>query len=254
MIQQLRHFCHVALEDIRHHDLHVLLWRIVMALLSPLFDLTMETLHDIDLTLPVEARRPRADCRIEPASEADLEEILDMQPKLCPAAARGELSDDEEYEQALQERSRASVRRGFIRAWRAGEMCFVARIDGKIAHSNWIRFHDCAPVESRPIALMPGEVYTTDAYTADNRRGLRLHEAVVSHMLRYARERGCRRGYTISFFCQTTARQGVRRVGWKRRGEILYVRPRGTDINKTLAVAGDLEPMFRNQQREPAHR
>jgi hypothetical protein len=247
MIQRLCHFYEAAREDILHGDFRVLLWRIVMTLLSPAFNLTMETLHDMDLTKPVKICQPRVECTIEPASESDLEELLNMQPKLCPAATVCELSDQEEYEQALKERTREVIRRGFIRSWRAGEMCFVARIAGEIAHSNWIQFHDCGPVEERPIPLLPGEVYTTDAYTADHHRGKRLHEAVVSNMLHYAREHDCTRAYTLSFFCQTVAVRGVKRVGWKRRGEVLYIRLRGTDIDRMLAVAGDVEPLFRNQ-------
>ena len=139
----------------------------------------------------------------------------------------------------------AALQRGhYATAMRAGEECYVARADGVIVHSNWIRFHDNAPLDGRPVDLKPGEVYTTDAHTAQERRGLGIHEAVLMHMLQVAQRRGCHRAYTITDLTKAGSRRGVKRVGWQRRGSILYVTPRGLQRTWLVRLGGDLEPMF----------
>jgi hypothetical protein len=48
-----------------------------------------------------------------------------------------------------------------IRDWmRSGELCFVARVNGRIAHSNLSSWHRHS--DQQPIRLLPNEVYTTE--------------------------------------------------------------------------------------------
>jgi ribosomal protein S18 acetylase RimI-like enzyme len=250
MIQRLREYYRTGLEDIRYQGLSVLLWRSFVKLLSPLGQVHLQILYEIDLREPIEAFRARTDCTIEIASEADIDEILDVQVKLPPREVVAHLPDDDELRYAQLAAARAETRAGFLQAMRAGELCFVARVGREMVHTNWTRFHDCGLVHSRPVDLMPGEIYTTDGYTAAAWRGQRLHEAVLSHMLRYAQARGCHRAYTITDLTKAVSRRGLRRVGgWRRRGQILYISPRGAHRTWLLRVGGDLEPMFRYAQR-----
>lgn len=249
MIERIRNYYRTAVSDLRYQGIEVLLWRAAVKLASPFAKLDLQILFDLDLTRPLEPRAARVECSIERASESDLDSMLDMQMRLLQEVDPAQLSDAEELEYARYLRARAAGRESFARALRAGEICFVARIGGEIAHSNWIRFHDCAPVESRPVDLERGEVYTTDAFTADAWRGQGLHEAVLTHMLRYAQSRGCERAYTLTDFTKAGSRRGVRRVGWRRRGLILYVTPRALGRTWLLRLGGDLEPMFRHARK-----
>ena len=245
MLQRLRTYYDIAVADLRYQGLQVLFWRTVVKLASPFVKLDLQILFEMDLREPLEPRPARVPCVIEPGTEADIEAILDGQMRLLSPVELEELSDEEELQYTHFVRARAKAQEGFRHAMRAGEVCFVARVEGQVAHSNWIRFHDCGPVDSRPVELAPGEVYTTDGFTDERWRGQRLHEAVNIHMLRYAQARGCHRAYTITDLTKAGSRRGVRRIGWKERGIILYATPRGLGRTWLFRLSGDLEPMFR---------
>jgi GNAT superfamily N-acetyltransferase len=246
VIERLRRYYQTAVADLRYQGLRVLLWRTVVKLCSPVVKLDLQILFELDLSRAVEARRARVDCTLERASEADIDEILDMQMRVLAAVDAAQLSDEDELEYAKYLRMRATAHEVFVKAMRAGEACFVARVGGDLAHSNWVRFHDSGPMDGRPVDLLPGEVYTTDAFTDDRWRGQGLHEAVLTHMLRHAQSLGCHRAYTLTDFTKAGSRRGVRRVGWSQRGLLLYVIPRGLGRTWLLRLAGDLEPMFRH--------
>jgi GNAT superfamily N-acetyltransferase len=246
MIMRLRSYLNTAAEDLRFQGRSVFLWRVFVKLCSPLAKVDLQILFEIDLRQPIEQRQARVPCSITPAGEADLDEILDLQLQVPPPETLGALSDREELQYARRALAREKAKRAFLQAMRAGEQCFVARVGDRIAHSNWIRFHDCRPVDGRPVELAIGEVYTTDAYTGDPWRGMGLHEAVLTHMLRHAQQRGCHRAYTITDLFKAGSRRGVKRIGWRQRGRILYVTPRGLGRTWLLRAGGDLEPMFRH--------
>lgn len=248
MIHRLREYWRTALSSVRYDGASIFLWRVIVKALAPVVTLDHQILFEIDLTRPIEPRQARVACRIDAATEADLESIADVPYPPVPAIDWAVLSDREEYEHLRYQRQRAFYRETFLanaRRWlRSGEMCFVARIDDEIAHSNWIRFDWCTPIK-RPIHLLPGEVYTTEAYTAEAWRGRALHEAVLSHMLRYAQSRGCTRAYTITDFTKAGSRRGVLRVGWTIRGYHLYVTPKWFDRMFIVQLGGNVEPILR---------
>ena len=98
----------------------MLFWRAVVKLFSPLVKLDLQILFELDLTQPIDPRPARVECSIEQATEADLDEILDMQMKLLPPEVVSQLSDEEELQYAQLLRARASARENFARAMRAG--------------------------------------------------------------------------------------------------------------------------------------
>lgn len=238
-----------ARESLRYDGAVILAWRVLTKLLSPVVHLDVQVLFEIDLTQPIEARAPRIDCLIEQATESDLDRILDSRFTPLERVDESRLSDEEEYEHLRRERDyvrmRGSVREEMRHALRAGELCFVARVGEAIAHSNWIQFHWCGRVAGRPIQLRPGEVYSTEAYTDTRWRGMALHEAVLSRMLRHAQSLGCQRAYTIADLTNVRSRKGVVRVGWKRRGHHLFVKPRKLNRTWIIQLGGDVEPILR---------
>jgi len=79
-----------------------------------------------------------------------------------------------------------------------GEVCFVARHEGRIVCANWV----CHPGShyvryiryDMPIA--PDEVYLYDSYTHPDARGLGVAPALAVHVLRHYRGTGVRRAFT----------------------------------------------------------
>lgn len=244
MLKVIRSYIVTGVADVRYQGVEVLLWRIAAKLCLPLVKLDLQILFDLDLKRPLESRPAKIECVVEPASERDIDQILDMQMQRLPPDALALLTDEEEVRYALMLRSRANAADIYRRAMRAGEMCFVARHEGIVVHSNWIRFHENGPMEGRPVLLAPGEVYTTDAYTMDEFRGKGVHEVVNIQLLKYAQQRGCHRAYTITDFTKAGSRRGVKRVGWRRRGLVMYLTPRGLKRTFLVKLGGDLAPMF----------
>jgi hypothetical protein len=244
MFQKLRGYYLTALSDLRYQGVEVLLWRVVVKLLSPIVRLDQQILFEFDLTGTLSPRKPKVDVVISQAGPGDIDDILDMQMRLLAPEEVAQLSDVDELSYAQLLRVRKNAYDEYVAAMRAGEQCYVARANGTMVHSNWIRFHDNAPMAGRPVDLKPGEVYTTDAHTAEAWRGQGLHEAVLMHMLQVAQRQNNHRAYTITDRTKAGSRRGVKRVGWQRRGSILYVSPRGLQRTWLVRLGGDLEPVF----------
>jgi len=246
MFQTLSSYYRTALSDLHYQGVEVLLWRVVVKLLSPVLQVDMQILFDLDLGETAPNRPAKVACVITQAGEEEIDEILDMQMQRLSPEQTALLSNSGELQYAQLLRMRAKAYDTYRRQLRAGERCYVARVDGIMAHSNWVRFDDCAALDTCPVNLKPGEVYTTDGFTRESYRGLRLHEAVATHMLQVAQQRGCRRAYTITDLTKAGSRRGVHRIGWSRRGSILYITPRGLKRTWMVRLGGDLEPLFDN--------
>jgi hypothetical protein len=237
-----------ASDSIKYEGISILCWRILAKAVSPFADVHTQMLFDFDLTKPVEQREARIECRVEQATEADLDALVDQRMTRVPADDGEELTDEEEYRRAWLRRERARLRDAYRRWFRAGELCFVARIGDEIAHNNWIHFHGCKPLSSRPIYLAPGEAYAAEGFTTARWRGKRIHEAVNAYMLEYARTHGCHLAYTITDITKAGARRGVLRVGWRKRGQHLTVSPRRIAKSWMFRINGDVTPIVREVQ------
>ncbi len=244
MFQNLRHYYRITVTDLRYQSVQVLLWRILVKLFSPVLKFDLQILFDLDLTQPVQVRQSKVACVITQAGEDAIDDILDMQmPRLSPEQT-AQLSDADELQHARMLRVRAKAYDTYLRSMRAGEQCFVARVDGVIAHSNWICAYGCAPTEACSVHLKPGEIYSTDGFTREMYRGLRLHEAVATYMLDLHKQRGYQRAYTITDITKAGSRRGVKRIGWRRRGSILYLTPRHLKRTWLVRLDGDVTPLF----------
>ena len=245
MFHTFRSYYRTAVSDLRFQGVEILMWRIMVKLLSPVLRVDIQILFDLDLTEPVPVRPAKIECEIRQTDAAELDEILDMQMQRLLPEQIAQLTDAQELQYAQLMRARAKAIDTYQKGLRAGERCYIARVDGIVAHSNWLRFHDCAPVDTCALDLKPGEIYTTDGFTREIYRGLKIHQAVATHMLRVAKEeRGCVRAYTITDITKGGSRRGVYRIGWRRRGTILYLTVRGLKRTWMVRLGGDLEPLF----------
>jgi len=238
-------------DSILYEGVSILLWRILVKLVSPVAELHHQILYEFDLTQPIKQRSARVDCHLQQMTEADIEVLVDQRLGR-PPPDDVQLSNENEYRRARLERERARLRDTYRRWFRAGELCFVARIDKELGHSNWIRFYETGPVSSRPVTLGPGEAYCIEGFTPVHWRGKRLHEAVHTYMLRYAQSHGYRLELTITDLTKVGSRRGLARVGgWRRRGHHLLIAPRGLGRSWMVRLDGDVSPIARGPQGEP---
>ena len=244
MFQTLKSYYQTAASDLRYQGPEVLLYRLITKLLSPMVRLDLQILYDIDLSHFDNVLPAKVPVTIERASLADLEEIIEMQaPRLSSEQMAG-LSDEDERQYALSMQGRAKGMDTYRRQMLADEYFFVARVGGAIGHSNWLHFHDSGQTNNCHLELRPGEVYSTDGFTAVSQRGKRLLEAVATYMLMFARQRGCHLGYTITDMTKAVSRRSLRRIGWRWRGTILYVAVRGLKRTWLLSLGGDVSPLM----------
>jgi len=240
-----------AYDSIRYEGVPILLWRILVKLVSPVVELHHQILFEFDLTQPIEQRSALVECHVEQATEANIETLVDQRMGR-PLPDDRELSDEEEYHRAWVDRERARLRDAYRRWFRAEELCFVARIGDEYGHSNWIRFHGAPPMSSRPVDLAPGEAYCIEGFTPNRWRGKRLHEAVNTYMLRYAKDRGYHLALTITDLTKAGSRRGILRIGWRKRGHHMLITPRGLGRSWMIRLGGDVSPITRDLQRGPA--
>jgi GNAT superfamily N-acetyltransferase len=129
---------------------------------------------------------------------------------------------------------------------RRGERCFLAFVDGVLAHVNWTCFTWGDALPGRPIRLRPGEIYTTDAFTPPAFRGKGMHALVLGTMLAEARRLGAQHAYTLGQLDRPDAHKGLRALGWQECGRVLYFLPRGAARTPFLCRCGMTEPLFRD--------
>ena len=77
-------------------------------------------------------------------------------------------------------------------------------------------------------------------------RGKALHEAVNTHMLRFAKAQGCRLAYTITDYTNARPRRALLRIGWKYRGHHLFIGPRRVGRSWMLRLGGNVDPIVRD--------
>lgn len=87
-----------------------------------------------------------------------------------------------------------AVRARVLRRWDAGDLCFVARQDGRIVACGWATTAEAWTDYLRcAIELAPGDVYLFDGYTHPDRRGRGIFQALCAQQVRHLRAAGHRR-------------------------------------------------------------
>src|SRR5205085_10266345 len=117
----------------------------------------------------------------------------------------------------------AGLREKFLARLDDGMACFVAKVDGRIVAYNWTRYRS-GEDEGDLIQLGPGEIYTSDAFTAEGFRGRKIHTETLACKLRVAREQGYRDAYTMASALKRGSRKTMARLGWRLAGRVLRVR------------------------------
>jgi GNAT superfamily N-acetyltransferase len=127
---------------------------------------------------------------------------------------------------------------------RRGEKCFLAFVDGVLAHVNWTCFQWGDALPGLPLLLRPGEVYTTDAFTPPRFRGKGVHALVLGRMLNDARAAGARHAYTVGQLDRPDAHKGLLALGWREIGRVVYFQRTAGSSAIFLWRRGDVSPLF----------
>lgn|SRR5690348_4395763 len=208
------------------------LWRLAQVATSPFGELSCGLLFERSLANPIPSADNRLQASIKLADESDLDAVCDLYAG-DPWLWLGSNPQDR------------SARARYVDRLRRGELCYIASVEGRIAHVNWTCFSWGDALPERPIMLRPGEIYTTDAFTPEPFRGKGLHALVLGTMLRDARERGFRHAYTLGQLDRPDALKGLNALGWENCGQVIYFLPRGRAKSLFLSRRGTTEPLFR---------
>lgn len=203
---------------------HLYVFRALAWLLSKAGNAYLWLMYCKDLTVPMATYQAKIPIDIGLASDADMDELAALYHQREPAKAPG----------------RARIYRDRLRG---GSLCFVARIDGVIVGSNWIRVHTAVGADQLRMHFGEDEIYTTDAYTDDAWRGQGIHPALNQAQLDYARRQGYRIAYTLVRADNERSWITMGRVGWQHCGTMLIFRPSWSERRTFWQVWGDPYPM-----------
>src|ERR1700730_4378361 len=143
-------------------------------------------------------------------------DALEVEIKRC-------LSVDEVEQAACLGRPDPYRRELFRWRFQNGCACFVAQVGSTLVGYDWIRLR--AGIDDGDwIDLAANEVYTLDAYVAEDWRGHRIHRSMGARMLLFARAQGYTTAYSRASVFNYTSQKATRRNGWTVSGYALRVR------------------------------
>ena len=106
-----------------------------------------------------------------------------------------------------------------------GMSCYVAKVDGRVIAYNWARYRS-GEDEGDTIILGPSDAYTTDAFTAPEFRGRKVHTQTLAFIMQTAKANGYRDIWTLVSASRRDSWKTHGRLGWRRSGIVLRVRVR----------------------------
>jgi GNAT superfamily N-acetyltransferase len=168
-------------------------------------------------------------------------DALEVEIKQC-------LSVDEVEQAACLGRPDPYRRELFRWRFQNGCACFVARVGSTLVGYDWIRLR--AGIDDGDwIDLAAHEVYTLDAYVAEDWRGHRIHRSMGARMLLFARTQGYTTAYSRAGVFNYTSQKATRRNGWTVSGYALRVRGAGRGGWPIITLYGSSHPLTRLQRR-----
>ena len=245
----LSYYTREAYDIWRDNGALVLLWRILVKLVAPLGELSMEILYERDLTDEIAPLPARANVTIREASAADIDAMLRLEGLPVVRDESGpEVVQSPAAAEAIEQ---AAFFRGLYKdRLDRGESCILGFVGSELTHTNWLCRQAGEAIPGYPIVLLPDEVYETDAFTAARWRRWGIHKFTHNEMLRRARAWGCRRVYTMANFARRRSRLGSLRLGYRLYGALLYFVPRGSEHIYIFRLRGRLDILLRGRNTE----
>jgi hypothetical protein len=101
---------------------------------------------------------------------------------------------------------------------RAGETCYVARVNGRLAHYSWVKTSGAQPIIEAAVeyAVGPGEFWIYHCWTEHWARGMRIYPSVLAMITRDYFEKGFTRARIYTTFKNVPSQKGIARVGFRQ--------------------------------------
>jgi ribosomal protein S18 acetylase RimI-like enzyme len=155
-----------------------------------------------------------------------LERALDAPlPEPAPALPLEiRLLDESEVNDYLELRPDVD-RSAVVTRLRAGQMCFVARHQGRVVSACWATSRSArTEFLACDLHFGEGEAYLFDAYTEARHRGQGLAPALCLHQLLYLQQAGFRRALRGTFDANTAALRAHAKSGFRPVGTLCRVK------------------------------
>lgn len=102
-----------------------------------------------------------------------------------------------------------------------GHLCFIADIDGEIAHYKWVAFDEAYVSElKRNIRFDSNSAYIYSVYTVPEYRGFGLDPTVTTKVFDYLYEKGIEKVYILVSHDNLPSLRVMQKVGYRKIGEI----------------------------------
>jgi hypothetical protein len=99
-----------------------------------------------------------------------------------------------------------------------GDKCYVARVDGKLAHHSWVQTSGVHPITEAGISrtVAPGEFWIYHCHTADWARGHRLYPIALGRILCEHFQSGFKTAWIYTQDFNTVSQRGIERSQFQR--------------------------------------
>lgn len=231
---QFRWYLRLAVDTVRYEGLHILLWRMVQFLFSPIGHLGVLSFCRMDLGQPLPEIPARVPVEIDQATEADIDQLAMMVSSRYGPSQRQELFSERTIEETIVDR------------FQHGAICFVARVRGEIAHYNWIFFHKYVWDPGGPCRISMGnhEALCDDGFTPEEWRGRGIHGAVNCAMLKFLQDSGFATAYTLVNSANLSSKKALDKVGWDFFANLLYLSLRDARRPFAIELRGPIAPFM----------
>ena len=105
-----------------------------------------------------------------------------------------------------------------------GHLCFIADMNGEIAHYKWVALDEAYVSElNRNIHCNYNSAYIYSSYTVPKFRGFGLDPKVTMRVFDYLHEKGIEKVYILVQFNNIPSLRVMQKVGYRKMGEVRFV-------------------------------
>jgi len=109
-----------------------------------------------------------------------------------------------------------------------GHLCFIADIDGEIAHYKWVAFDEAYVSElKRNIRFDSNSAYIYSSYTNPDYRGFGLDPKVTKKVFEYSYEKGKEKVYILVRHNNASSLRVIQKLGYRKMGEVRFIQVLG---------------------------
>jgi RimJ/RimL family protein N-acetyltransferase len=108
----------------------------------------------------------------------------------------------------------------------AGDICYTAFLDGRLAHHSWVKRAGIQPVPeaARNYTVAPGEFWIYHCWTAAWARGKRIYPSVLAWIIREHINEGFTRARIYTTTSNIASQHGIARAGFRLRYTLRAIR------------------------------